>query len=113
MKPFQQGTNSSLVCHLLIAQFIAPSTMNYLNMMGFGSLGPIAGSLAANVQSGIGNVVAGSLFARLQSAGMGGQGMGGQGAADSRGAQAAMLAVCLCHMTGTCDENQDGNREEV
>ncbi|KAG6037689.1 hypothetical protein E4U40_003493 [Claviceps sp. LM458 group G5] len=112
MKPFQQGTNSSLVCHLLIAQFIAPSTMNYLNMMGFGSLGPIAGSLAANVQSGIGNVVAGSLFARLQSAGMGGQGAWWM-KADSRGTQAAMLAVCLCHMTGTCDENQDGNREEV
>ncbi|QPH00569.1 hypothetical protein C2857_004319 [Epichloe festucae Fl1] len=45
-----------------------------LGASGFGSLGPIAGSAAACVQSGIGNVVAGSAFATLQSAGMGGAG---------------------------------------
>ncbi|KAG6135394.1 hypothetical protein E4U38_001882 [Claviceps purpurea] len=76
MQPFRQGTKSSLVCILpfLIAQFTAPSMLDCLNSMGFGSLGPIAGSPAANMQSDIGNVVAGSLFARLQSAGMGGKG---------------------------------------
>ncbi|GAB0136601.1 hypothetical protein EsDP_00004897 [Epichloe bromicola] len=45
-----------------------------LGAMGFGSLGPIAGTAAACVQSGIGNVAAGSAFATLQSAAMGGAG---------------------------------------
>lgn len=36
---------------------------------------PTTGSLAAGMQSGIGNVVAGSLFAILQSAGTGGVGL--------------------------------------
>ncbi|KAG6094079.1 hypothetical protein E4U30_003658 [Claviceps sp. LM220 group G6] len=110
MQPFQQG-----VCNLpfLIAQFTAPSMLDFLNMMGFGSLGPIAGSHAANMQSGIGNVAAGSPFAMLQSAGMGGKGAWWMKSADSRGAQAEMVVVCLCHITGICDENQDENREEI
>ncbi|KAG6094542.1 hypothetical protein E4U31_006235 [Claviceps sp. LM219 group G6] len=45
-----------------------------LGLLGFGSLGPAAGTLAALIQSLIGNVTAGSLFAILQSAGMGGAG---------------------------------------
>ncbi|KAG6089149.1 hypothetical protein E4U09_003233 [Claviceps aff. purpurea] len=55
-------------------QGIAPVSM--LRSLGFGRLGPIAGSAAANIQSGIGNVTAGSLFSTLQSAGMGGSGAG-------------------------------------
>ncbi|KAG6301445.1 hypothetical protein E4U45_003301 [Claviceps purpurea] len=47
-------------------QGIAPVSM--LRSLGFGRLGPIAGSAAANIQSGIGNVTAGSLFSTLQSA---------------------------------------------
>ncbi|KAG6099245.1 hypothetical protein E4U14_007339 [Claviceps sp. LM454 group G7] len=111
MKPFQQGTNSSLVCNLLIAQFTAPYTLDYLNIMGFGRLGPVAGSAAAGMQSFIGNVAAGSPFAMLQSAGMGGKGAWWMKRADSRGAQAAMVVVCLCQKTGICDENQDRSRE--
>ena len=38
--------------------------------VGFGAKGIIAGSLAASAQAGIGNVVAGSLFAVLTSIGM-------------------------------------------
>ncbi|KAJ3530675.1 hypothetical protein NM208_g9220 [Fusarium decemcellulare] len=45
-----------------------------LGVLGFTSLGIKAGSLAAMIQSLIGNVVAKSLFAILQSAGMGGYG---------------------------------------
>ncbi|KAG6164492.1 hypothetical protein E4U51_005002 [Claviceps purpurea] len=45
-----------------------------LGLLGFGSLGPGAGTVAALIQSLIGNVAAGSLFAILQSAGMGGAG---------------------------------------
>ncbi|KAG6191770.1 hypothetical protein E4U10_004421 [Claviceps purpurea] len=45
-----------------------------LGLLGFGSLGPGAGTVAALIQSLIGNVAAGSLFAMLQSAGMGGAG---------------------------------------
>ncbi|KAK0495247.1 hypothetical protein EDD18DRAFT_1171421 [Armillaria luteobubalina] len=43
-----------------------------LGLIGFGAAGPVAGSLAALIQSSIGNVVAGSLFALLQSIAMGG-----------------------------------------
>ncbi|KAL4242594.1 IFI6/IFI27 family protein [Abortiporus biennis] len=43
-----------------------------LGAIGFGAAGPIAGSIAATSQSAIGNVVAGSLFATLQSIAMGG-----------------------------------------
>ncbi len=39
-------------------------------LLGFGSVGIIAGSIAAGVQAVIGNVVAGSAFAGLQSLGM-------------------------------------------
>ncbi|KAI6311311.1 hypothetical protein MCOR34_006072 [Pyricularia oryzae] len=46
-----------------------------LSLIGFGASGPIAGSIAAAVQSGIGSVVAPSLFATLQSAAMGGYGV--------------------------------------
>jgi hypothetical protein len=55
------------------APVLLPTT---LAMIGFSSLGPIAGSIAAGWQAGIGNVAAGSLFSVLQSAGMGGFGTG-------------------------------------
>lgn len=45
--------------------------------MGFSALGPVAGSFAAGWQAGIGgSVAAGSLFAFLQSAAMGGAAIG-------------------------------------
>lgn len=47
-----------------------------LGVIGFGALGPVVGSMAAAWQATIGNVVAGSLFAFLQSAAMGGAAMG-------------------------------------
>lgn len=46
-----------------------------LGLFGFGSGGVIGGSLAAGAQAGIGNVVLGSIFATLQSAGAGGAGV--------------------------------------
>ncbi|KAK1478990.1 hypothetical protein CABS01_14674 [Colletotrichum abscissum] len=45
-----------------------------LGLAGFGSQGIVAGSTAAGIQAGIGNVVAPSLFATLQSAGAAGYG---------------------------------------
>ncbi|GIC85103.1 uncharacterized protein Aud_000931 [Aspergillus udagawae] len=47
-----------------------------LYLTGFGSLGPIAHSLAAWYQASFGNPVAGGLFAHLESAAMGGYGLG-------------------------------------
>ena len=41
----------------------------HLGAIGFGASGIVGGSIAAGVQSSIGNVVAGSLFAKLQSLG--------------------------------------------
>ncbi|KAK0470060.1 uncharacterized protein EV420DRAFT_87418 [Desarmillaria tabescens] len=43
-----------------------------LSLIGFGSAGPVAGSLATVLHSAIGNVVAGSPFAIAQSIGMAG-----------------------------------------
>ena len=41
-------------------------------LMGFGTAGIVGGSIAAGIQSAIGNVAAGSLFAIFQSAGASG-----------------------------------------
>ncbi|KAK3487964.1 uncharacterized protein B0T23DRAFT_219475 [Neurospora hispaniola] len=45
-----------------------------LKILGFGKIGIVAGSIAAKVQSLLRIVVSGSIFAILQSAGMGGYG---------------------------------------
>ncbi|KAI8629726.1 hypothetical protein F5Y19DRAFT_475178 [Xylariaceae sp. FL1651] len=46
-----------------------------LGAVGFGAQGVVAGSTAAGIQSGLGSVVAPSLFATLQSAAAGGYGV--------------------------------------
>ncbi|CCC07088.1 unnamed protein product [Sordaria macrospora k-hell] len=46
-----------------------------LSFMGFGSGGVVGGSIAAGIQAAIGNVVAGSWFATVTSAAMGGYGV--------------------------------------
>ncbi|KAJ6629471.1 hypothetical protein B0H10DRAFT_2208857 [Mycena sp. CBHHK59/15] len=43
-----------------------------LHLVGLSAIGPVAGTPAAGVQAGIGNVVAGSPFAQAQSIAMGG-----------------------------------------
>ena len=57
------------------AAAITTSTV-LLPILGFGALGPALGSFAAAWQSSIGSVATGSLFAFLQSAGMGGAAAG-------------------------------------
>ena len=47
-----------------------------LPVLGFGAAGPVAGSLAASWQASMGTVAAGSTFAFLQSAAMGGTAAG-------------------------------------
>ena len=69
-----------------------------LNLLGFSIIGPLAGSLAAFVQSLIGNVVAGSLFALLQSVAMGGLlklGIAGLAIALIRVLPAYMVAIVI------------------
>jgi len=51
---------------IFAAIFLAPIAI------GFGSTGVRGGSIASGLQSGVGNVVAGSLFAIVQSFAMGG-----------------------------------------
>lgn len=53
------------------AALVTGSTM-IAGWMGFSSVGPVAGSMAAAAQSTAGNVAAGSTFANLQSMAMGG-----------------------------------------
>ena len=61
--------------------------------LGFGSTGIVLGSVAAGIQSGIGNIVAGSTFATLTSMGMTGtfSTITGVGAAIGGGGLLAML----------------------
>jgi len=64
--------------------------------MGFGASGPVAGSVAAGIQSMLGNVGAHSVFAYLRSAAIGGYGLTvvngiTQAGAAISGAAAAML----------------------
>lgn len=46
-----------------------PLIVPVLHMIGFGVGGPVAASMAVGIQSGIGNVVAGSVFATAQAIG--------------------------------------------
>ncbi|KAL5117537.1 hypothetical protein ACEQ8H_004567 [Pleosporales sp. CAS-2024a] len=61
---------------ILVAIIFLAATPAVLAAMGFTSAGIAAGSAAAALQSGIGSVAAGSLFAICQSAMMGGYGIG-------------------------------------
>jgi len=61
-----------VVC-AIVGVFLSPLLVKaILGVIGFGAAGPIAGSFAAWIQSLIGNVIAGSLFATVQSFAMGG-----------------------------------------
>ncbi|KAH7188526.1 uncharacterized protein B0J16DRAFT_382405 [Fusarium flagelliforme] len=64
-----------------------------LGILGLGGAGVAAGSAAAGIQSGIGSVAAGSLFATLQSAGAGGYGVAAvHGVVQAAGAVDMVLA---------------------
>jgi hypothetical protein len=62
-----------------------------LTAAGFGTTGIVGGSIAAGVQAGIGNIVAGSTFAALQSAGM----TGAIATATSAGAAAVAAGAAM------------------
>lgn len=64
-----------------------------LGAIGFGALGPIAGTAATGWQASIGAVEAGSLFAWCQSAAMGGAAVNGIIAAGAAGGGVAALAT--------------------
>ena len=78
-----------------------------LGAIGFGSLGPVAGSIAAAWQASLGSVAAGSFFAFLQSAGMAGAAVGaitGMGIAGGAIVGIAMLAPPKSTMGGWVGE---------
>ncbi|KAI0037899.1 hypothetical protein FA95DRAFT_1568002 [Auriscalpium vulgare] len=60
---------AGLAIGAVLTPIAAPAVVG---LWGFGAAGPVAGTAAAAAQAGIGNVVAGSSFAVLQSIGMGG-----------------------------------------
>ncbi|KAK6222388.1 hypothetical protein LQW54_001088 [Pestalotiopsis sp. IQ-011] len=78
---------------------ILPAVLPALSAAGFTPAGIAAGSIAAGVQSTIGNVAAGSLFATLQSAGMGGYGVTVLHAAAQAGAaEESPAAAAICEV---------------
>ncbi|KAK0480315.1 adaptin N terminal region-domain-containing protein, partial [Armillaria novae-zelandiae] len=68
-RPPNWAIGVSVVAVVALTPVIAPAA---LGILGFGAAGPVAGTLAAVIQGGIGNVAAGSAFAVAQSIGMGG-----------------------------------------
>ena len=60
----------------IILLVLVCATPAILAAAGFSAIGPVAGSAAAAWQASIGSVAAGSLFAFLQSAAMGGAALG-------------------------------------
>ncbi|KAK7681790.1 hypothetical protein QCA50_015137 [Cerrena zonata] len=63
----------AVIAGVAIATCLAPIlALPVFGWIGFASVGPIAGSWAAAIQAMIGNVAAGSVFAAIQSAAMGG-----------------------------------------
>ncbi|CBX91006.1 hypothetical protein IAQ61_002472 [Plenodomus lingam] len=60
---------------IVVPLILVACTPAVLGVVGFGSGGIVAGSIAAGIQAGIGNVAAGSTFAVLTSAMMGGYGI--------------------------------------
>ncbi|KAG6197129.1 hypothetical protein E4U50_007983 [Claviceps purpurea] len=95
---------------VLVAAVPALAVAPVLGSLGFGALGPVAGSAAAGIQSGIGNVAAGSLFATLQSAGMGGAGIAVVNAAVS-GAAGAGSALRAFHWWATSEDGANNADE--
>ena len=65
-----------MICVGIILFSLACATPTILGAIGFSAVGPVAGSIAAGWQASIGSVVAGSVFAFLQSAAMGGAAVG-------------------------------------
>ena len=78
---------------ILLGVTIAVVSTCILPVLGFSAAGPVAGSIAAGWQSSIGLVSAGSLFALLQSAAMGGAAMMGIVGFGLFGAVVASLAA--------------------
>lgn len=66
------GQFALIVSGIILVTFASLSP-TILAAVGFGPSGPVAQSIAAGIQSSIGSVSAGSVFAILQSAAMGGQ----------------------------------------
>ncbi|KAL1955499.1 hypothetical protein VTO42DRAFT_8525 [Malbranchea cinnamomea] len=66
--------NAFIVASGVLTVFPGLLTGPVYSLLGFTPLGPQAGSLAASIQSSIGNVASRSLFAHLQSAAMSGYG---------------------------------------
>ncbi|KAL8772972.1 MAG: hypothetical protein Q9209_001992 [Squamulea sp. 1 TL-2023] len=85
-----------------------------LEVVGFGALGPVAGSIATGWQSSLGIVAAGTPFAFLQSAAMGGAAMGAMtGIGALGGAATIAAALTLTEKTvgglvSSCKEAVDG-----
>lgn len=83
-------------------------------VMGFGSAGIVGGSVAAGIQSGIGNVAAGSMFATLQSLGATGTlmtGVYGGGAATAAGLGATRLGT-NANNNGNNNNQNDTNQKD-
>ncbi|KAL1835388.1 hypothetical protein VTJ49DRAFT_6821 [Mycothermus thermophilus] len=96
-----------------LAVVAAPAIVSspMLAAAGFGPSGPVAGSLAAVAQSSIGNVAAGSMYATLQSAAMGGYGVAQvAGVVQSAGACIAAVAGAGAVMAQNKEEENKERR---
>ncbi|KAG8945992.1 hypothetical protein FRC04_012111 [Tulasnella sp. 424] len=97
------------------AIFVGPAlAVGGLNLIGFSSVGPVAGSIAAGVQSAVygGAVASGSIFALCQSAAMGGI-VVGSAAEIAAGVAALGASAGLLGGLGGSDNNDGVRRRRV
>lgn len=111
-KPIVNEENLRILRHIILESSIVTTfCLGFfaLPIIGFASTGVVSGSIAAAWQSSIGNVVAGSLFATLQSMGtsvlyqllfgaIGSLVGGGTGALACLLAHAEQLGFCTCNV---------------
>ncbi|KAK4188261.1 hypothetical protein QBC35DRAFT_496690 [Podospora australis] len=83
-----------------------------LAAFGFGASGIVGGSIAAAAQSAMGSVAAGSLFATLQSAAMGGAGATIVAGATQVAGAAALTGVVAGKMMNEGDGESESESEE-
>ncbi|TVY43344.1 hypothetical protein LOCC1_G004604 [Lachnellula occidentalis] len=95
-----------------VASIASLAALPVLGAIGFGTLGPAAGSAAAGWQASLGLVEAGSLFAWCQSAAMGGAAVGGILATGLGGAGVAIGASVAGALDVAAGEKQTPDLKE-
>ncbi|KAF1831573.1 hypothetical protein BDW02DRAFT_571907 [Decorospora gaudefroyi] len=106
------GETAGIVACVVAAPVAIGVAGKVLRVAGFARSGVVAGSAAAAYQAGAGNIVAGSAFATLQSAGAGGAGAAVVNGIAAGTATAVAVAATVPGLVKLDTEGKDGAAEE-